>query len=181
MNVAIKKLTWDDIKEWPECQGRTEIVDGELIMSPVPSDRHQEISTLLGIQIGLFVFPRRLGKFYSSPVHVVLAEGVDYEPDLCFISADRLHILQPPVIKGPPDLIIEIISESNRTHDTVVKFRDYERFGVREYWIVDPRDEHIRIYGLDADKYALLGVFARGEKIVSRVLAGIELDPAQVF
>ena len=106
---------------------------------------------------------------------------MDYEPDLCFISTGRLHILQDPVIQGPPDLIIEVISESNRTHDTVVKFRDYERFGVREYWIVDPRDQHIRIYGLEDGKYAPLGVFARGEKIVSRVLAGFDLDPAQVF
>ena len=48
MNVAIKKLTWDDIKEWPEYHGCTEIVDGELVLSPVPSISHQEICSSSG-------------------------------------------------------------------------------------------------------------------------------------
>jgi len=139
VNVIVKKLTWDEIKDFPESHGRTEIVDGELVVSPTPSGPHQRICTLLGIRIGNFVLDKDLGEFYSSPYHVVLAEHVNYEPDLCFIRKDRRHIVQETFIDGPPDLAIEVISESNRTHDTVVKFRDYARYGVQEYWLVDRR------------------------------------------
>ena len=111
MSVATKKLTWDDIKDFPEYHGRTEIVDGTLVMSPVPSGRHQEICTLLGAHITPFVRSRDLGKFYSSPLHIVLAEHVNYEPDLCFISKHRLANPIGAAFFGPPDLIIEIISE----------------------------------------------------------------------
>ncbi len=181
MSVAVKKLTWADIQDRPEYHGRTEIVDGELVMSPVPSDKHQRLSTRLGARVYTFVEDHDLGDFFSNPVHVILAEHVEYEPDLCFVSKDRLHIIQSPNIVGPPDLIIEVISESNRSHDTVVKFRDYEKYGVREYWLVDQREKHIRVYCLQNGEYALLGVFGPGERVVTRVLEGLELDPALVF
>ena len=181
MSAAVKKPIWEEIKYWPEYHGRTEIVDGELVMSPVPGGRHQKVCARLGVIILPFVESRDLGDFYMHPMHVILAEHVHYEPDLCFISKPRLHIHNEPVIEGPPDLIIEVVSESNRTHDTVVKFRDYERYGVREYWIVDPREEHIRVSYLEGGKYVSLGAFGRGDKVMSRVFDGLELDPAQVF
>jgi len=94
VSVIVKKLTWDEIKGFPESHGRTEIVDGELVVSPTPSGPHQRICTLLGIRIGNFVLEQNLGEFYSSPYHVVLTEHVNYEPDLCFIRKERLHIAQ---------------------------------------------------------------------------------------
>ena len=179
--APVKKLTWDDIKDWPECHGRTEIVDGELVMSPLPSIDHQEICLRLGDILRPFAQQRDLGEFFSIPVHVVLAEHVQYEPDLCFIAKQRLHIAPATTVQGPPDLIIEVISESTRTHDTVVKFRDYEQYDVQEYWLVDPRDEQIRVFSLESGKYVLLGTFGGGDTVVSRIFAGLVLDPAQVF
>lgn len=181
MSVAAKKLTWDDIKDWPESHGRTEIVDGELVMSPLPSNQHQMICLRLGRLISPFVEQRDLGELFAIPLHVILAEHVHYEPDLCFISKARRSLMEEPVIQGPPDLIIEVISESNRTHDTVVKFRDYERYGVQEYWLVDPREEHIRTFALEGGKYVLLGIAGRGDHVVSRTFPELKLDPAQVF
>jgi len=150
-------------------------------MSPVPSGRHQLICTELGAEIRTFVRRRDLGLFWSSPVHLILAEHVEYEPDLCFVSKQRRSIWQDRNLAGPPDLIIEVISESNRTHDTVVKFRDYERCAVREYWLVDPRQEHIRTHFLEGGRYVPLGVFGRGDRVITRVLEGLNLDPAGIF
>ena len=61
--------------------------------------------------------------------------------------------------KPPPDLIIEVISESNRTHDTVVKFSQYAQYGVEEYWLVDPREEVIATWSLEGGEYSPLGRF----------------------
>jgi Uma2 family endonuclease len=181
MSIAVRNLTWDDLKDLPEDAGRTEIVDGDLVVSPTPSDRHQEISTALAVRIYPFVKQHALGKFYGAAVHVVLAKHANFEPDVCFLAAANLHRLQSPVIAGPPDLIIEIISEGNRTHDTVVKFQQYERYGVAEYWLVDPRQQRISVWSLDQGKYVSLGAFAPGTELRTRILSGLELDPAEVF
>jgi Uma2 family endonuclease len=181
MPVIARKLTWDDIKDLPEDAGRTEIVDGDLVVSPSPSWSHQAIATALGAKIYPFVRDNELGRFFSSPVHVVLSKHGNYEPDLCLLSRDRLHLLRGAVIDGPPDLIIEIISDDNRTHDTVVKFRDYERYGVAEYWLVDPRERVIRVYFLEGRSYKEAGAFSAGENVVTRKLNGLALDPGGIF
>ena len=74
-----------------------------------------------------------------------------------------------------------MISETSRERDRGRKFVLYAEHGVQEYWIVDPRDRHIRVHHLEGGRYTSLGVFAPGEKIVTKVLAGLELDPAQIF
>lgn len=182
MSSVLHGLTWEDIKDLPETAGRTEIVDGELVLSPAPSSRHQEIATALGALIYPFVKRNRLGRFFSSPVHVILAPRVNYEPDLCFVAAERAELLEGPALVGPPDLAIEILSESNPAHDKVTKLRHYEQYGVREYWIADPQAEHITVYSLDTrGRYEKLGDFAPGQPTSSRILDGLKLDPADVF
>ncbi len=83
--------------------------------------------------------------------------------------------------KPPPDLIIEVISESNRTHDTVVKFSQYAQYGVEEYWLVDPREEVIATWSLEGGEYSPLGRFGRGQEVGTRVLAGLGLDAKDIL
>ena len=114
-------------------------------------------------------------------MHVILATHLHYEPDLCFITNQRRHIVKEKFIDGPPDLIVEVISESNRTHDTVVKFRNYAQHGVTEYWLVDPRDNEISTWRLEGDGYVLLGRARPADRVVTDVLSGLELDPGSVL
>lgn len=179
--VLAGKLTWDDIKDLPESAGKTEIVDGELRVSPIAGLAHQRAATRLTVKIGPFVAERSLGEFFGSPVHVILDEHVNFEPDLCFVSKKRKSILRETVIKGAPDLVIEIVSESNRKRDEITKFRYYEEFGVGELWLVDLRDRLIRVYALNERRYSGVGDFGPGESILSPTLTGLELDPADVF
>ena len=181
MPTAVRKLSWEDIKDLPETAGRTEIVDGELIVSPTPATRHQQVCTELGIELGLFVRNHDLGTFFSSPIHVILDEHVHYEPDLSFVAKACVSIIGEKYIEGPPDLIVEVISESNRTDDTVVKYEGYERYGVAEYWLVDPREEHIRVYSLQHGRFVPLGIFSAGDRVSSNVCAELQLDPANVL
>lgn len=181
MTTAVHKLTWEDIRDFPETAGRTELVAGELIVSPIPATRHQEVCTKLGIELGLFVRDRDLGTFFSSPTHVILDKHVHYEPDLSFVAKERGLIIAENYIEGPPDLIIEVISESNRTYDTVVKYESYERYDVSEYWLVDPREQHIRVYSLQSSGFVPLGIFSAGDRVESKVFAELHLDPADAL
>lgn len=181
MTTALHLYTWDDIKDLPESHGRTEIVDGDLVISPTPNGPHQGICTELGCSLGLFIEQHELGEFYSCALHTILDTHVHYEPDLCFVSKDRLDIIQENYIDGPPDLIIEVISEGNRTHDTVVKFGHYEKYGVKEYWLVDQRDRLIAVHSLRNGQYERLGAFAPGDTLQTEILKGLTLDPAYVF
>ena len=182
MSATVRRLTWEDIKHLPESGAkRTELVDGELIVSPVASVRHQRICGRLAVTLSGFVEQRQLGWFFTHPIHVILDEHVHYEPDLCFVVNERVDIIAELYISGPPDLIIEVISESNRSHDTVVKFNDYQRYGVKEYWLVDPRENHIRVFTLEGSTYQTLGIHAPGDRVQSRTFVGLDLDPASVL
>lgn len=182
MGVAANPLTWDDIKDWPEDAGsRTELVHGELVVSPSPTSPHQRCITALTLELGLAVRQSASGELVSGPMDVVLEPGVVFQPDLLFVRADRLSIIEHTHIAGPPDICIEVISEGNRTHDTVVKFRDYSRYGVTEYWLVDLREREISTWRNSAGEFELIGRAAPGGLVASQVLPDLELDPGQVL
>lgn len=181
MSVAARPLTWDDIKDWPEDSGsRTELVHGQVVVSPSPNASHSWICSELQFELTKFVKERRLGVVFGGPVDVILAPDVVYVPDVCFVRQDRLKIVQDR-IWGAPDLCIEIVSESNRTHDTVVKHSDYARYGVLEYWLVDPREREISTWRNAGERFDLIGRATPGERVPTEVLAGLDLDPANVF
>jgi Uma2 family endonuclease len=175
-----RKLTWEDIKDL-FTEGKTELIEGELMMAPTAGPPHQRIGTKLTIEIYPFVAQHGLGDFFGRDMHVVFDAHNHLEPDLCFISKDRLSIVKGAYVEGPPDLVIEILSDSNRSYDIQVKYRLYERYGVGEYWLVDPRDQSISVYVLEQGRYQLLGEFRAGRVVQTRVLEGLELDPARIF
>ena len=181
MSVAARPLTWDDVKDWPEDpRRRFELVHGEIVMSPSANASLAWICSDLQFELTKFVKERALGVIFGSPIDVILAPDLVYVPDLCFVSQGRIEIIRDQ-IQGAPDLMIEVISESNRTHDTVVKFRDYAEHGAREYWLVDPREREISTWrGVDR-RFELIERASPGGRVGTEVLAGLELDPALLF
>ncbi|MBI1353524.1 MAG: hypothetical protein GC160_04200 [Acidobacteria bacterium] len=175
-----KKLTWEDIRDLPEGE-KAELVEGELYLAPTAGTPHQSIGTRLTVLIFNFVEERDLGWFSGRDVHYVFDEHNHFEPDLSFVAKDRMHLIRGPYVDGPPDLAIEILSPSNRKHDTELKFRYYARFGVKEYWMVDPDAKAIAIFALEGADYELVGEFTPGQPIRSRVLEGLSFDPAKIF
>ncbi len=179
---ALPRLyTREEMKHWPESNVRTELVDGELVVSPSPTPRHQHAVGKLFLALSAFVTARDLGSVLLGPLDVVLAPTVVYQPDILFVASERESIIGEGNLDAPPDLAIEVISEHNRSHDTSVKFQHYEQYGVKEYWMVDHRDQHIRVYVLADGKYKLVGAFASGSKVVSTMLPGLELDAAEIL
>jgi Uma2 family endonuclease len=175
-----RKLTWEDIKDLPE-EGKTELIEGELHMAPTAGFPHQRIGTRLTVEIHPFVERHDLGEFFGRDVHIIFDENNHLEPDLCFIAKERLSIIKGAYAEGPPDLVIEILSDSNRNYDIRVKYGHYERYGVKEYWLVDPRDRSIAVYALEGERYKLVGEYRAGQPVETRVLAGLRLDPVRIF
>jgi len=143
-----------------------EVIDNTLHMSPSPIFEHQDIIADLLTQIRLHIKSKSLGKCVSAPMDVYLDDNNIVQPDIIFISNDNLHIIQRK-IKGSPDIIIEALS-TNRTHDLERKKALYEKFGVKEYFIVDPATKETFTYYHDGKKYMLQE--SKKGKIKSRLL-----------
>jgi Uma2 family endonuclease len=105
------------------------------------------------------------------------------EPDLLYISRDRLGVLTKAHVRGAPDLAVEILSPGTRRTDEITKRKLYERFGVQEYWVVDPELDVVKIYLRDAtgfNKAAELHA-ERDEALTTPLLPGWSMPLHEVF
>ncbi|MCL5673514.1 MAG: Uma2 family endonuclease [Deltaproteobacteria bacterium] len=123
-----------------------QLIEGELIMTPSPLTEHQIISKNLELAIYLHIKKNNLGLALNAPIDVYLNNKNAYQPDIIFISNKNKDIIRKHGIDGAPDLVIEILSPSNSYYDVRVKKDIYERSGVIEYIIVDPRTKSIDVY-----------------------------------
>jgi Uma2 family endonuclease len=181
MSLTVRGMTYEDLKQMPQDGNRYEIIDGEPVASPAPSIIHAEIVARLFLLIRSFVLDRQIGKHvFTAPVDVRLAEVRIVEPDIVYVSPERSGILaNPALIDGAPDLIVEVLSPSNRTYDEQVKYRLYAEAGVREYWLVDPERETLAIFALRDDGYVLVPHDPSHAR--SAVLPGLEIDVSPLF
>ncbi len=122
-----------------------------------------------------------LGQLAVTPLDVTLDEYNVTEPDLLFIRADRLDIVTETGVHGAPDLVVEVLSPSTRARDLGVQMHLYLRFGIPEYWIIDPEMETLAIYHLNSDGYEVRGPFCRGETIYSALFPDAPLTVADLF
>jgi Uma2 family endonuclease len=182
MSVVAQPLTWDDIKDRPADAGhRTELVHGELVVSPSPTSDHQIIVKQILVALALHAQQGELGEVIPGPIDVVLKPDLVYAPDICYIAKGRLEILKPTHIAGPPDLCVEVISESNRTHDTFVKYQHYAQYGVAEYWLVDTREAEISTWKNERGEFSLLGRARSAQFVTSAVFPELRLNAARIF
>jgi Uma2 family endonuclease len=132
-----------------------EWVSGEVIRYMPPTDKHQDVSRFLSVLMDLFIGYFDLGILRYAPFEVKLwPDGPSREPDIFFVSKANVSKLSARRYSGGPDLVIEIISRASATEDRVRKFTEYERAGIREYWLVDPRprQQQCDFYVLDPDQ-----------------------------
>ena len=187
MAVAVKERPQEKVWTYEdylrlEDDKRYEVLNGRLYEMPAPTPLHQDVMMEIALIMRVFARKEGRGKVLPSPIDVVLGDRYVLQPDIVFISKDRLGIIGEKAIMGPPDLVVEIISPATVRRDTVVKKEIYEKFGVKEYWIVYPEERAIEVWVLsDKGKYELSGV-AEGEgKVKSKVLEGLEIDLKEVF
>jgi Uma2 family endonuclease len=117
---------------------KAELIDGVMIIPSPPLVIHERMQNFLFRLLADFVEVKQLGEVFGSRTAVELELFYAPEPDILFVSKDRLYIIGEKGIRGAPDFVIEILSASTAQNDRGAKFRAYERAGVREYWLIDP-------------------------------------------
>ena len=178
------KLTYDDFVRFPDDGQRHELIDGEHYVTPTPIWRHQKIAMNVGFLIRSYLEEHPIGEMFNVPMDDILSNFDVVEPDVQFISHERLARFEPSDwVKGPPNLVAEIASPSTRKRDATVKRNLYERFGVDEYWIVEPADDTIQVYRLRHGRYWLAADLARerGDVLTTPLFPGLELPLAKIF
>ncbi len=146
MAQAVSRLTYSDYQLLPDDGKRYEIIEGELYMTPAPATRHQLIVGRLTQALMNYLDIHPIGTVLTAPADVLLSETDVVQPDLLFVHNDSQAQITEKNIQGVPDLVVEILSESSRKTDEIIKRKLYERYQVQEYWIVDPELENIKIY-----------------------------------
>jgi Uma2 family endonuclease len=175
-----KRWTFADLAQFDETE-RYEIYDGRLIpMAPSPNTYHQRPVTRLFRLLDGFVQSGQLGEVFVAPFDVIMAEDNTAQPDLLFVAKENAGIVQNWVF-GAPDLAVEILSPSSIRRDRYEKQEQYARFGVKEYWIVDPANRSLEILTLQDKRFAVHSSAAETGEAVSQVLAGLTVDVAQLF
>jgi Uma2 family endonuclease len=182
MATTVKRLTYDDLEAIPQDRegDRHEIINGELVVTPVPLIKHQIVSMNILSALDRLVRDGDLGRVLHPPTGVRLTPDNLLIPDIIFIAKDRLHVIGPKTVDAPPDLVVEILSPGTRQRDLTTKRELYARFGVREYWIVDLDARTVTILALAGNTYQPVPG-GEGGAIQSRVLPGFRLTLEAVF
>lgn len=138
MESTPPRWTYHDFMRLAPEDQKAELIDGALIVMPPPNDIHENLQGLLFAVIRLFVDYFKLGSVRGSRTAVRIALNQVYEPDILFVSRERHYIITENEILEAPDLVIEILSRSTAERDRGIKRENYEKSGVREYWLIDP-------------------------------------------
>ncbi|MDA8337926.1 MAG: Uma2 family endonuclease [Nitrospiraceae bacterium] len=175
-----KQYTYEDYEKLPE-GAPYQLIGGELIMTPSPVPYHQIISRRIEFELLKFVEDRKLGEVIDAPMDVYLSETETYQPDIIFISNERMNIIGEKKIEAAPDLVIEILSESTAYYDLRHKKRIYESSGVKEYWIADPMEKSIEVYENVNGEFKIYSQAMEKGRVNSKLLEGFGVELEKVF
>jgi Uma2 family endonuclease len=183
MHPAVK-LTYDDYLLFPDDGKRHELIDGEHFVTPSPSTRHQRISGNLYFLIRNWLEEHPVGQLFYAPLDVIFSNFDVVEPDLLYMSNERAaQIATGQHVQGVPELVIEIASPGTRKRDETIKRRLYERFGVTEYWVVDPDLDAVRVYRRSGDHFGRPIELSReaGDVLTTTLLPQLDLSLQRIF
>lgn len=177
--IELQLKTYDDLRAIPEDGNRYELIFGEVVMSPSPKKKHQRALSRLNERMSSFVQERKLGEVFFAPFDVKFSPYSVVEPDLLYVSREKRKSLGDDFVDGAPDIVVEVLSPSNRMQDLVKKAALYAMNRVSEYWVLDPDSESITVHQWKDGQYVAL----KSRKGIARsiVLAGFQVSNREIF
>ncbi len=174
-------VTWPDEERW-------ELIDGvPYDMTPAPNSYHQDISMNLSTEIKVFLKGKKC-KVYAAPFDVRLPEANQSDDEILTVVQPDISVIcdrskvDKNGCKGAPDLIIEILSPTTSKKDRIIKFYTYERFGVKEYWLVSPDDKSVEVFILGENgKYGRPEFYTEEKILPCHTLEGLNINLAEIF
>lgn len=150
MSLTTTTLTYHDYMLLPDDGKRYEIIEGDLCLTPAPATRHQIIVGRLIHLLLSYLETHPVGTVLTAPCDVLLSDTDIVQPDVLYVrNNSKAHVTEHNV-QGPPDVVVEILSPGTAARDRDLKLKRYERFGVQEYWLVDPNYNTFEILALNA-------------------------------
>ena len=181
MQQVRPRWSYADLERLPEDGRRYELYEGELCEVPAPIPRHQRVA--YKIAKALEDYERAMGGLmFISPIDIVLDEHNVVQPDVVFFARERMHLIDmAKATRVPPDLAVEVLSPGTEDTDRGKKLRLLARYGVREYWLVDPTRNTIERLVIDDGAYVLEEIVTEAGVMTSRALAGLRFGAAMIF
>jgi Uma2 family endonuclease len=172
-------ITADELELLPYDRKRRELIRGKLHVPQSPDRSHQEVLMDLMMHVYDAVEIAGAGKVYTSPVTVRFSTYTQVQPDLVEIRNDRMHIFPINIVHGAPDIVVEVLSPETSQYDQVEKKRLYERNGVPEYWILDPKLQTLTLFRLIDGRY--VESEAEDGVLRSTAITDFTIDPVALF
>lgn len=176
-------LTIEDLDACPDDGNRYELIGGELFVSRAPGVRHQRVLHNLQTEFELYIRQNPIGILVPG-TGAVFSESDAVIPDLVFVLNERWEdVTTGPRITGAPDIVIEIISPGteSRRRDLLVKRQLYAKYGVAEYWVIDPENRSVDIYRLLGQTLERIATLMDEEQITSPMLPSFQLEIPAIF
>jgi Uma2 family endonuclease len=170
------RMTGKEFEAWCREDVRAEWVNGEVILVPPANDEHDDLNVWLIALLRTFVEAKDLGAIRTNILVRLPRQRRRRVPDLLFVAKARTDLLRLTYLDGAPDLAIEITSPDSVSRDVRDKYFDYEKAGVREYWIINPMVQRLEAHRLGRDKKYHPSADRQG-RIASAVLRGFFLRP----
>lgn len=179
MSVHPAPWTYEDYLDFPDDGKRYEIVDGEVYVTPAANTRHQDLVLFVVRRIADHVDRHGGGRVFVSPYDVVLSPTDVVQPDVLFVADAGTHQITKANLQGPPTLAVEVLSDPR--HDRVRKRQLYARYGVEEYWIIDPDGDRVEVYRLVEGRYPTPTLLEAGATLTTGLLPHLAIDVTELL
>jgi Uma2 family endonuclease len=174
--VADDLVTVNEFHHLVEDGQKADLLDGVIYMASPDSWRSNDITGFIDSLLRMYNDARNIGgRVFVTRFAFRLSKYRAPEPDVAYVTPERVSLVTPREMKGGPDIAVEVVSRDSRERDYGEKLRAYRKAGVREYWIIDPLEKRVEFHRLQDRRYELVPL--ESNRIFrSQVLPGFWLD-----
>ncbi len=177
---ANKQWTYTEMCQVFPPESRIELINNQIIIMPSPTTNHQKLVKKLFKLLDNHVETEQKGTVFFAPLDVKFSEDDTTQPDIIYVAPENEEIIKEKCIEGAPDLVVEVLS-TNKKDDLVKKKKLYEKKGVKEYWIVAPQKQEIKVNALEGKKYEVFSEAKKQGSVKSKLLKGFEVFLEKLF